>query len=195
MENNIDFFRIKHKRVAPREGRILIAEPGLLDHSFKRAIILLVEHNDQGTVGFVLNNLIDIKLTELIPNFPDFNTQISIGGPVSPNSFHFIHTLGDLIPDTKMISQGLYWGGDFEIVKALIELNKITPRQIRFFIGYSGWGNNQLEKEIKENSWVVSELDLIQIMATQSNLWGKVVHQMGPRYKPWTIYPLNPSLN
>lgn len=174
---------------------VLIAEPGQNSQFFKRAIILLVEHNEEGTVGYVLNNLIDIKLDEIIPDFPNFPAVVSIGGPVSPNSIHFIHTLGNLVPDTHQVSDGLFWGGDFDAVKVLIEKNKITPRQIRFFIGYSGWGENQLDNELKENSWVVSELDVVQIMAGKDDLWSRVVNQMGPRFKPWTIYPLNPTLN
>ena len=189
MEKNIDFFKINHKRVAPREGLILIAEPGLMDQYFKRSIILLVEHNKEGTVGFVLNNIIDINLPELMPDFPDFPALVSIGGPVSPNSIHFIHSLGNIIPDSKLISDGLYWGGDFEAVKALIQIKKITPRQIRFFIGYSGWGVEQLTKELKENSWVVSELDIVQIMAGRDDLWKRTIQQMGPKYKTWKINP------
>ena len=195
MEKKIDFFKIKHKRISPKEGRVLIAEPGLENQYFKRAIILLVEHNQKGTIGYVLNNLIDIKLNEIIPDFSNFPAVVSIGGPVSPNSIHFIHTLGDLIPDTHQVSDGLFWGGDFDAVKVLIEKKKITPRQIRFFIGYSGWGENQLDNELKENSWVVSELDVVQIMAGKDDLWSRVVHQMGPHFKSWTIYPLNPALN
>ena len=106
MEKNIDFFRIDHKRVAPREGLVLVAEPGLMDQYFKRSIIILVEHNSEGTVGFVLNNIIEVNLSELMPDFPDFPALVSIGGPVSPNSIHFIHTLGDIIPDSKLISDG-----------------------------------------------------------------------------------------
>jgi putative transcriptional regulator len=195
MEKNLDFFNINHKRISPQEGKILIAEPGLIDQYFKRAIILIAEHNDQGSVGFVLNNIVDFNLQDILPDFPQFNSIISIGGPVGPSSIHFIHTVGDLIPNTNIISEGLYWGGDFEAVKALIQQKKISPRQIRFFVGYSGWGVNQLEKELKENSWVVSELDLVQIMAGKDDLWSRTVKQMGPKYKPWTIYPENPSLN
>lgn len=195
MEKNIDYFNIRHKKISPQEGRILIAEPGLMDQYFKRSIILIVEHNEQGTVGFVLNNIIDFGVQELLPDFPSFPATISIGGPVSPSSIHFIHTLGDLIPNTNLVSDGLYWGGDFEAVKALILQNKISPRQIRFFVGYSGWGVKQLDKELKEKSWVVSELDLVQIMAGKADLWSRTIQQLGPKYKPWTIYPENPALN
>lgn len=195
MEKDIDYFKIQHNKIFPQVGKILIAEPGLMDQYFKRSIILLVEHNQQGTVGFVLNRMLELKLDELLPDFPNFPALISLGGPVSPNSIHFIHTLGDIIPDTVKVADGLYWGGDFNAIKVLIQTKRLTPRQVRFFVGYSGWGENQLDDELKEGSWVVSELDLVQIMAGKENLWARTVKQLGPKYKPWTIYPENPSLN
>ncbi|HRX68155.1 MAG TPA: YqgE/AlgH family protein [Tenuifilaceae bacterium] len=195
MEINIDFFKIEHKQIAPEQGKILIAEPGLMDQYFKRSVILLVEHNLNGTIGFVLNRMIDMSINELLPDFPEFNVSISIGGPVSPSSIHFIHTLGDIIPDTAKVSDGLYWGGNFDTLKALIINGKATSRQVRFFVGYSGWGTNQLEKELKEHSWVVSELDVVKIMTGKDDMWAKTVSQLGQKYKPWTIYPENPSLN
>ncbi|MDY0201897.1 MAG: YqgE/AlgH family protein [Bacteroidales bacterium] len=195
MDKNIDFFNIKHKNISPCKGKVLIAEPRLADEYFNRAVILITEHNEQETIGYVLNNTISIKLDEIIPDFPQFKANISIGGPVEPNSIHFIHTVGNIIPETKNISNGLYWGGDFDTVTSLITQGKITSHQIRFFLGYSGWGQNQLVNEIKEKSWVVSELDIVQIMAGKSNLWSKAVQQMGPEFKPWTIYPVSPLLN
>lgn len=195
MEINIDFFKINHKKVEPRVGKVLIAEPGLMDVNFKRSVILLVEHNDKGSVGFVLNRILDFDLNELLPDFPSFPATISIGGPVGPNSIHFVHTLGNLIPNSVRVSDGLYWGGDFDSLKENIAKGKATRRNIRFFVGYSGWGAGQLEDELKQYSWVVSELDLIQILASQDDLWRKAVLQLGPKFKPWTIYPENPSLN
>lgn len=195
MDKNIDFFNIKYKSVSPRQGKILIAEPRLADDYFNRAVIILTEHNENETIGFVLNNIVSVQLNEIIPNFPQLKAIVSIGGPVAPNSIHFIHTLGNIIPETKCIGNNLYWGGDFDIVTNLISQGKINPQQIRFFLGYSGWGKNQLVNEIKENSWVVSELDVVQIMAGKENLWSRAVQQMGPRFKPWTIYPVSPLLN
>lgn len=195
MDKNIDFFNIKYKSVSPSQGKVLIAEPRLADDYFNRAVIILTKHNENETIGFVLNNMVSVQLNEIIPNFPQLKAIVSIGGPVAPNSIHFIHTLGNIIPETKCIGNNLYWGGDFDIVTNLISQGKINPQQIRFFLGYSGWGKNQLVNEIKENSWVVSELDVVQIMAGKENLWSRAVQQMGPRFKPWTIYPASPLLN
>lgn len=194
-ELDFDFFKIKFDRIAPQQGKILLAEPGLIDQYFKRSVILLVEHNQNGTVGFILNRLLDFNLPELLPDFPEFDVKISIGGPVSPQSIHFIHTLGNKVPDTNPISDGLYWGGDFNYIKSLITANKITSKQIRFFIGYSGWSVEQLEREISEESWVVSNLSPLEIMKGGDDMWMKTVQKLGKNFKPWTLYPENPSLN
>lgn len=195
MEQNIDFFKVNHKPLLPQKGRVLISQPGLFDQYFKRSVIVLVEHNDKGTVGFVLNSLVDINLQELMPDFPDFPAMVSVGGPVDPNTIHFIHTVGDLIPESVQILDGLYWGGDFDTMKDLVVRKVISTSQIRFFLGYSGWGEGQLDDELEENSWIVAELDLVQIMAGGNDLWNRAVKQMGPKYKSWTIFPENPTLN
>lgn len=195
MEQNIDFFKVNHKPLLPQKGRVLISQPGLFDQYFKRSVIVLVEHNDKGTVGFVLNSLVDINLQELMQDFPDFHAMVSVGGPVEPNTIHFIHTVGDLIPQSVQILDGLYWGGDFDAMRDLVVRNAISTSQIRFFLGYSGWGEGQLGDELEENSWVVAELDLVQIMAGGNDLWNRTVKQMGPKYKSWTIFPENPTLN
>jgi putative transcriptional regulator len=172
-----------------------VAEPGLIDLNFKRSVILIVEHNQNGTVGFVLNRMLNYKLSDLMPDFPDFDAKISLGGPVNPKSIHFVHTLGNIVPDSSHVVDDIYWGGDFEYIKSLIEAKKITPRQILFFVGYSGWSKEQLEREISEGSWVVTKINPIQIFAATEDLWINTVRQLGSNFKPWTLYPDDPSLN
>jgi len=194
-ELNFDFFRVNYDKLAPSQGRILIAEPGLIDINFKRSVILLVEHNENGTVGFVLNRLLNFNLSDLMPDFPDFDAKISLGGPVSPKSIHFIHTLGETVPETNHVVDNIYWGGDFDYIKSLIIANKITSKQIIFFVGYSGWSKGQLDREIAEGSWVVTNLNPIQIMTSTDDLWLNIVRQLGAKFRPWTLYPEDPSLN
>jgi putative transcriptional regulator len=194
-ELNFDFFRINYDKYTPSQGMVLIAEPGLFDLNFKRSVILIVEHNENGTVGFVLNRMLNYNLSDLIPDFPHFEAKISLGGPVSPKSIHFIHTLGDTVPDTHHVTENIYWGGDFDYIKSLIIANKITPQQILFFVGYSGWSKEQLDHEISENSWVVTQLNSNQIFATVDDLWMKTVSELGKKFRSWTIYPEDPSLN
>ncbi len=194
-ELNMDYFRVKHEQILPQKGRVLLAEPSLVDEYFKRSVVLLVEHDEKNTVGFVLNKMLEFRIAELMPDFPDFDAKISIGGPVSPNTIHFIHTVGDLIPDATKVGEGLYWGGDFDALKDLVAAKGITKNQIRFFVGYAGWSENQLAQEIEEESWLVTELDTVQIIGGNDDLWKRTVEQLGSKYKPWMLYPENPSLN
>lgn len=192
---NFDFFKVNYDKIAPEQGRVLVAEPGLIDLNFKRSVILIVEHNENGTVGFVLNRMLNYRVSELLPDFPDFEAKISLGGPVSPKSIQFIHTLGDTVPDTNHVNDNIYWGGDFEYIKSLITAKKISPKQILFFVGYSGWSKEQLDREISEGSWVVTKLSPIEIFAGDDELWINAVEQLGKNFKPWTLYPEDPSFN
>lgn len=194
-ELNFDFFKVNYDKISPEQGKVLIAEPGLIDLNFKRSVILLVEHNENGTVGFVLNRILNYKLSDLLPDFPDFDAKISLGGPVSPKSIHFIHTLGDIVPNTSHIVDNIYWGGDFEFIKSMISAKKITPMQILFFVGYSGWSVEQLDREISEGSWVVTKLHPVKIFTATEDLWIDTVREMGTKFKPWTLYPEDPSFN
>lgn len=196
MDSNIDIFKIETNFIAPEKGSILIAEPFLNDIYFKRSIILLTEHNDNETVGFVLNKPVSMSISDLITDFPDFEAEISIGGPVSTNTIHYIHTLGSLIPGSHKVYGNIFWGGDFEAVKSLIRENKISKNQIRFFLGYSGWMPNQLNEELTQNSWLVSTLDPNRVMnANMTSIWKESLLDLGEKYKMWINSPDNPSLN
>ena len=141
----------------PKKGHLLIAEPSILgDVSFNRSVVLLAEHNDEGSIGFILNKPLSYNINDLIPEI-EATFEIYNGGPVEQDNLYFIHTIPDIIPNSVEISNGIYWGGDFETTKQLINEGKISKNQIRFFLGYSGWSVNQLEMELQENAWIVTE--------------------------------------
>ncbi|NVO08909.1 MAG: YqgE/AlgH family protein [Bacteroidales bacterium] len=194
-ELKFDFFKINFDKLDPSQGKVLIAEPSLIDLNFKRSVVLLVEHNEDGVVGFVLNRMLNYNLSDLIPDFPSFDAKISLGGPVSPKSVHFIHTLGEIVPETNHIVDNLFWGGDFEYIKSLVIGKKIASNQILFFAGYSGWTKEQLGREISEGSWVVTKLDPIQILSGTEDLWLSTVQQLGKKFRAWTLYPEDPMSN
>jgi putative transcriptional regulator len=196
MDSEIDYFKIETNNITPQKGWILVAEPFLNDIYFKRSIIFLTEHNDEGSIGFVLNKPVNLEISEVINGFPKFDCEISIGGPVSTNTVHYIHTLGALIPNSVEIFDNIYWGGDFEVVKQLITENLINKDQIKFFLGYSGWMPKQLEDELSQNSWIVTRMDSATIMnGNMNNAWIDVLKRLGGKYTMWANSPDNPSLN
>lgn len=186
----------KLNKLNPKKGRILISEPFLDDDYFKRSVVLLCEHNEEGTFGYVLNNYIPTAISDILENFPEIDSRISLGGPVNSDNLFYIHTLGNKIPGSLEIIPGLFMGGSFEEMKSLMKDGLIKENELRFFIGYSGWSTGQLERELKDSSWIVAETDITTIMDTYiHNLWKKILGDMGENHQLFSNYPENPSLN
>jgi len=182
--------------IKPAQGKILIAEPFQRDFYFYRSIVLLAEHNKDGTFGLVLNKPVNIKFNEILKDFPNFKAPIYLGGPVQTDNIYFIHTLGNQVENSMEIIKGIYWGGDIEVVKSLMVKGKITPNQIRFFIGYSGWVPNQLDDELKEKSWIISEYPASFLLKQNpDSLWKNSLISLKNEYSEWANYPLDPSMN
>ncbi len=176
-------------------GKILIAEPFLGDKNFERSVVLLCEHGPKGAFGLVLNQVTNLQLDDVIDNIYA-ELPLFLGGPVEHNTLHFIHRLGHEIDNTIEIGNGVFWSGDFEQVKTLINIGKITAADIRLFVGYSGWGEGQLENEIKQDSWITNTIDANLIFDTPSkNFWREVLKRMGGNYKVLSNYPTDPRLN
>ena len=130
--------------IKPSRGFLLIAEPSIIgDLSFNRSCILLAEHNHEGSIGFILNKPLRYDLNDLVPEvspeIPVFN-----GGPVEQDNLYFIHNAPELIDNSVYIDFGIYWGGDFTQIIELLNSGRLSNDQIQFFLGYSGWGPNQL---------------------------------------------------
>lgn len=182
--------------IQPATGKILISEPFLADPYFKRTVVILCEHNEQGSFGFVLNKYVAVTIQELLESFPSFPTKIGIGGPVQGSNLYYIHTHGDKISNSIKIKDDLYMGGEFDDMIALVKSGELVEKDIRFFIGYSGWEEGQLAEELEEKSWFVSDLDVATIMDTSDNdLWTNVLSNMGQEYELLTHFPEDPSLN
>lgn len=186
----------KLNKINPAKGTVLISEPFLDDDYFKRSVILLCEHNEEGTFGFVLNNYIDIALTDLIEDLPAFDTRISIGGPVNSDNLFYLHTLGENIPGSIEVFDGIYMGGSFEVLQVALESGTLQRDQVRFFVGYSGWSPGQLDDEISRNSWFVGKAKADDLMNPDiENLWQKVLQDMGSNFSLIAGYPEDPNMN
>jgi len=177
------------------KGTLLISAPFLND-IFKRSVILIAEHNGEGSVGFILNKTTDYRLHEIIEDFPEFNAPVFLGGPVQQNSLNFLHKAGDILEGSFEIKDGLYWGGNFEALKLLIETNAVSPEDFKFFLGYSGWGVEQLKDEIKTGTWYIKDAAIENIFSNEpKSLWSKVLKTMGKDYSLIATFPEDPSVN
>ncbi|MCF6366007.1 MAG: YqgE/AlgH family protein [Bacteroidales bacterium] len=190
-----DIFKIKHNNVSPKQGLVLVSEPFAPDSVFSRSVILLAEHNEEGTVGFIINKPIKRTLRQITKEFGNIDMKISIGGPVNNENIYFIHTYGKKIPGSIKIIDNLYWGGDFKVLQMLLESGTVDENKIRFFVGYSGWQKDQLKNEIKKDYWLVSDIDTKTVMHYDKEIWNKVVAKLDKRYSIWQYFPENPNLN
>ncbi len=190
-----DIFTTDHN-IMPAQGKVLVSEPFLGDQYFRRSVVLLTEHGEKGTVGFLLNKPLKIDIKELLSDFPVEEASVCMGGPVGNNTVHYIHMLGDIVPNSVKVKGNIYWGGDYEVLKNMILSGKIDPLQVRFFVGYSGWDPGQLDREISENSWVVGEFDERLIMESKEPAaWKIFLEKLGGKFRLWTNFPENPALN
>ncbi|MBC7652012.1 MAG: YqgE/AlgH family protein, partial [Deinococcales bacterium] len=149
-------------------GILLLSDPFLKDPNFLRTAIILCEYNKEGSVGFVINKPFKLGLGDLVDGLEDIDFPVYEGGPVQKNSIHFIHTCPNIISDGAPICKGIFWGGNFEQVRILLKTNRLTHKDIRFFIGYSGWGAGQLEDEIAEKSWITRASSSSLVFSTKA---------------------------
>ncbi|HMQ08962.1 MAG TPA: YqgE/AlgH family protein [Saprospiraceae bacterium] len=171
-------------KVDVNTGNVLLAEPFMLDPHFKRSVIILCEYSrDEGTVGFILNKVISTTIHDVIDDFPTLNAPVYYGGPVGKENLFYIHNVGQLLEESMEVMPGLYWGGNFEKLKFLISSGLITEKNIRFFIGYSGWSPGQLEAELDSGSWVISDMHPNYAFKSKPKyLWRQVMKDKGDNY-------------
>jgi putative transcriptional regulator len=196
MQPEIDLFAILPEDKIPEKGKILISEPFLPDSFFNRSIVYLTDHTDQGSVGFILNKKLDLKICDAIEGFEGWEENLNMGGPVAPDTLHYLHNLGKIIPKSVQVDKNLYWGGDIDTIRGLIKKAKIKNSQIRFFLGYSGWSAGQLERELKENSWVIATVKSDIVMDNRGDdTWKRVLRSLKNKYRVWADFPESPDMN
>lgn len=184
-------------RLTPTIGTLLVSEPFMKDPNFKRSVVFLTEHGENGTLGFVINQPSVLLVDDLISMMEGANFPVYVGGPVAMDTIQFLHRCPDKISGGEEIAKGVYWGGNFESLKALIAQGEISQHDVKFFVGYSGWGEQQLKDELEENTWIVSDqYDSDVIFSTDEEaLWKEVIIKLGPKYAHISQFPNNPNLN
>jgi putative transcriptional regulator len=191
----MEFFRYKNK-LKPERGRLLISEPFLPDPNFERTVVLLCEHNEEGSFGFVLNKPSILKVNEVMEDIGAIDNLVFVGGPVQQDTLHFINRTSGL-PNAVEIADKVFWGGDFESLITMCDTKQLGSNDIRFFLGYSGWGPGQLEAELEQESWIVCDFVTNQLLfdTDPQLLWRKALDSMGGRYSIYSNYPVDPRMN
>lgn len=176
------------------KGNILIARPALFDFTFNRSVILLTDHNDMGSMGFILNKPLDRDVNYYVP---ELNSDLAVygGGPVEKNNIYYLHKRPDLINDSEYIANGIYWSGNYEDLRDVVNKGLIGDNEVRFYLGYSGWGENQLQSEVDDNAWIVvnDKLDIFQDW--NNNLWKLQLKKLGGQHLLWINTPSDPTMN
>ncbi|NDC42513.1 MAG: YqgE/AlgH family protein [Chitinophagia bacterium] len=192
----MNYFGFEDKAGVPAKGKLLIAGPFLGDPSFARSVVLICEHTPDGSIGFVLNHLLSATLADLADGLESgMPVALYQGGPVEKNTLHILHRLPNVLGGVQ-VTDTIYWGGSYEKVLELARNNQFDEHNIRLFIGYSGWGEGQLDGEMEEHSWLVGTATDQLVFHTEPHLmWKAAITGMGQQFAYLANTPINPQLN
>lgn len=199
MRLKTEIFQVNRSSKEPHTGCLLVSEPCLNEVHFQRSVVFLVDHDPEtGSMGLVLNKSSNLMLNTVMEGLETVDEiPVFCGGPMESDHLFYIHTLGKLIPGAIRLSDGLYIGGDINVILSYIRSGNDVDRHIKFFLGYSGWEAGQLEEELSERFWIVSEKFSPEfcICSDGEQYWRKAVKNLGEDYKSWLNYPRLPILN
>jgi putative transcriptional regulator len=182
--------------IEPAPGVLLIADPFLKDPNFIRTVVFLCEHNAQGSIGFVVNRQYENTLDELLPELEGHKIPVYYGGPVQVDSIHFLHQYPEEIPGGQEVMKGVFWGGDFEAAVDMIKTGAIDMNKVRFFIGYSGWEEEQLNGELTEKTWLTVKANRKLVFHNNhEQIWKDALKHLGGDYEMMVNFPIDPQLN
>ncbi|MEY3941876.1 MAG: hypothetical protein RIR07_762 [Bacteroidota bacterium] len=178
----------------PQTGTFLMAHPLLDDGNFARCVVLLTEHNDDGTVGLVLNRPSEYTLSQaLVGSWPDW--PLNLGGPVGTDSLFFLHLRPDLISGGNEVLPGVFFGGSLDDVQRAAESKALSAEDVLFAAGYSGWSVGQLQAELDEGSWVIQHSLVRADWWQQADLYQHWAKRWPEDLKLWLNSPEVPYWN
>ncbi len=174
----------------------MLAAPALLDPNFRRTVVLITEHTDEGAAGLVLNRPSRTTVGEVVPDLTrltDDEAPVWVGGPVQQEAVLVLAEFDDPEDAAAIVTDDVGFvpgDGDFELLA-------VVTRRARVFAGYAGWGPGQLEAELEEGSWLVEPVEGIDLFAEPgtTDLWGSVLRRKGGVYRVLALMPEDPSQN
>ena len=181
------------------KGHFLVASPHLEDPNFTQSVVLLVQHDEDGTFGIVLNRPAESSLKDLwekVTEKPcETDKRVHVGGPV-PGPLIALHTDRDLAEPEQEIVPGVYFAVDRERLEKLVSQRDVP---FKIFVGHSGWGGGQLEGELEQGAWLTMPASLEYVFADEFELWKKVTQRIGQSMLASTLkikhVPGDPTVN
>jgi putative transcriptional regulator len=181
------------------KGHFLIANPVLPDPNFSRTVVLLCNHDDQGSFGLVINRSSSIIAKEIFDKMGVIYSpsgKIYIGGPVSSSQVFYLCYSKTPLPELDVICDEVYLGINWEMLENLMKRIEDPDKNIRFYMGYSGWGAGQLADEITRLSWLTCEAQSEFVFyENEDKIWESAVKSMGKDYEYLIKAPVNPQWN
>ncbi|HEU4356045.1 MAG TPA: YqgE/AlgH family protein [Actinomycetota bacterium] len=181
-------------RVDSLKGHLLIAGPGLVDPNFRRTVVLVGEHDEDGALGVVLNRATPATVAEALPELAELADDVGavhVGGPVQPSA---IVVLADFVDPERAGALVLDTVGFLPAETDPDSLGEL--RRARVYAGYAGWGPGQLDDELEEGSWIVEPAQLEDVFTDDpAELWSAVLRRKGGPYAVLATMPPDPSLN
>ena len=178
------------------KGKILISSPSLLtDMIFYKSIILIVDQTDEGITGFILNRPSDLFMIKEVESSEKIKIDLYYGGPVSSEHFYLLRSKKNY---TEIINiyDNLFWGNNLDFLINQVEKGIIKMDDFILFQGYSGWDLGQLDDEIANDSWIITEKKVEKIFSyIEKNSWNNIIKQFGHKYKLWSNSPDDITLN
>lgn len=175
-------------------GALLYATPFLFEPHLKHVVVLITEHNELDTTGFVINKMLGLKVNQVILDKISLDVNVYLGGPVGQDELYYIHKKGEKVPGSRLIRDGFSWGGKFDVIKRMIDNGEMVADDIRFLIGYTGWAAHQLEDELNDDAWVKMN-DKLSYSWQHADAWEKKMLSLGGRYALWSGFPPGPWPN
>lgn len=176
------------------KGQLLIAGPSLLDPNFRRAVVLVGEHTDEGALGVVLNRASEATVEDAVPELAaliDDEALVHVGGPVQPSAIVVVADFADPEQAGALILDSVGFLPAEVDPDAIGELHRV-----RVFAGYAGWGPGQLDEELDEGSWIVAPALAEDVFTGDpEELWSDVLRRKGGPFQVLALMPPDPSAN
>lgn len=176
-----------------KPGNIILSQGFWNDEVLQRSVILIIEHDENGSFGIILNKESNLQVSEALPGLED-NDRLLFGGPINTKMISFVHQQKNLDKAIR-ITEEIYWGGNIRQMECLINSKEISPHEIKFFAGYLVWAPGMLEQEMTEKKWWVENITITEILQVKNyDLWASKLIQQENMYGVLYAVP-DPCLN